>query len=215
MAYMASPRGTRLFSRDGRGESTSSAEFGRAVSTSAHQHQRDHNHHDYTNIPTGRSSLDSLRNEANRFVPINSSEGTHELRNPPHPSVRTEDGPSYHNARVDAPTLYGRGGLRDREEGERRRSRTTSSSFDQLRDDLVRQGVLYEDRAFPPNNASIYFSRQPPHNRHIEWMRPWVCVHSAFPQKLSDTREVLRCLIRATQRRTTMKHHWKWNEGII
>ena len=173
MAYMTSPR-TRQFPRDGRGGSTS-ADFGRGGSTSAYQHQRDQSHHDYTNIPTGRSSHDNIRNEASPFVPIRSGEENQELpRNPPHPSVRTEDGPSSPNARVDAPIFHGRGGLR--EDGERRRGRT--SSFDQLRDDLVRQGVLHEDRRFLSNNASIYFSRQPAHSRPIEWLRPWVCLFS-------------------------------------
>lgn len=166
---MTSPR-ARQFPRDGRGGSTS-AEFGRGGSTSEYQQQRDHSHHDYTNIQTGRSNHDNFRNEASSFIPIKSSEGNQEFRDLPHPSVRTEDGPASPNVRTDAPTLYGRGV--PRENGERRR-RTTSSSYDQLRDDLVRQGALYEDKAFPPNDTSVYFSRQPPLNRPIEWMRPWV-----------------------------------------
>ena len=89
-------------------------------------------------------------------------------RQPAHPAFKSEDIPNS-PARVDAANFQGRGG---REDGGRRR-RPTRGGFDDLREEHLRQGILYEDKSFLPVNASIYFSRQ--HSqRSIQWVRPGV-----------------------------------------
>ncbi|KAL3874802.1 hypothetical protein ACJMK2_037771 [Sinanodonta woodiana] len=49
-----------------------------------------------------------------------------------------------------------------------------SSTFDQIRMDCLRKGIMYEDIDFPANDQSLYYSRNPPVK--FEWKRPTVII---------------------------------------
>ena len=47
-----------------------------------------------------------------------------------------------------------------------------TKTFQELRDQCLKEGRLFEDADFPAEDASIFFSRKPP--RPFEWKRPTV-----------------------------------------
>ncbi|TNN13428.1 Calpain-B isoform 3 [Schistosoma japonicum] len=52
-------------------------------------------------------------------------------------------------------------------------------SYDQLKEQLLRSGKLFEDPEFPPNDRSLYFSQKPP--KQIQWLRPHeICSNPEF-----------------------------------
>lgn len=58
--------------------------------------------------------------------------------------------------------------------GSRSRGEPSSGSqdFNQIRQECLANGVLFEDPEFPATDSSLYFSRRP--DRHVEWRRPMV-----------------------------------------
>lgn len=46
-------------------------------------------------------------------------------------------------------------------------------SFEQLRQECLQKGILFEDPDFPATDSSLYFSQSVP--VAIEWKRPTVC----------------------------------------
>lgn len=51
-----------------------------------------------------------------------------------------------------------------------------TSSFDNIRSDLLRRGILFEDPEFLAQDASVYFSRSPPFR--LDWKRPAVIFYT-------------------------------------
>lgn len=52
-------------------------------------------------------------------------------------------------------------------------TQSDGKSFEQLRQECLQQGVLFEDPDFPATGSSLFYSQSVPVN--IEWKRPKVC----------------------------------------
>ncbi|XP_046626929.1 calpain-A-like isoform X4 [Neodiprion virginianus] len=61
------------------------------------------------------------------------------------------------------------------ERGSGIRAQGTVQDFNQLRQECLSNGTLFEDPEFPAQDDSIYFSRRP--DRYIEWKRPMEIAH--------------------------------------
>ncbi|XP_046433836.1 calpain-A-like isoform X4 [Neodiprion fabricii] len=61
------------------------------------------------------------------------------------------------------------------ERGSGIRAQGTIQDFNQLRQECLSNGTLFEDPEFPAQDDSIYFSRRP--DRYIEWKRPMEIAH--------------------------------------
>ncbi|KAF3688083.1 Calpain-9 [Channa argus] len=60
--------------------------------------------------------------------------------------------------------MYGSGSI------QAENTQSDGKSFEQLRNECLRKGVLFEDPDFPATDSSLFFSEKPPVN--IQWMRP-------------------------------------------
>lgn len=69
-------------------------------------------------------------------------------------------------------TLSGRSSGSIKAEG----TQSDGKTFEQLRQECLQSGVLFEDPDFPATDSSLYFSQSVP--VQIEWKRPKVCGHS-------------------------------------
>ncbi|KAK2817504.1 hypothetical protein Q5P01_025695 [Channa striata] len=61
-------------------------------------------------------------------------------------------------------TVYGSGSI------QAENTQSDGKSFEQLRNECLRKGVLFEDPDFPATDSSLFFSQKPPVN--IQWKRP-------------------------------------------
>lgn len=58
-------------------------------------------------------------------------------------------------------------------------TQSDGKSYEQLRQECLQRGVLFEDQDFPATDSSLFFSQSVPVN--IEWKRPTVRVQLGFP----------------------------------
>lgn len=58
------------------------------------------------------------------------------------------------------------------EKGSGLRTRGSVQDFNQLRQECLSGGHLFEDPEFPASDSSLYYSKRP--DRYIEWKRPMV-----------------------------------------
>lgn len=56
--------------------------------------------------------------------------------------------------------------------GHARGTHSSGQSFEQLRQDCLQKGVLFQDADFPANNTSLFYSERP--QVSFEWKRPGV-----------------------------------------
>lgn len=63
-------------------------------------------------------------------------------------------------------------------------TQSDGKSFEELRQECLSKGVLFEDPDFPAVDSSLFFSQSVP--VQIEWKRPKVCRHITF----SDFKDV-------------------------
>lgn len=49
---------------------------------------------------------------------------------------------------------------------------SSGKSFEQLRQESLQKGILFEDTDFPANSSSLFYSERPP--IPFVWKRPWV-----------------------------------------
>lgn len=50
---------------------------------------------------------------------------------------------------------------------------TENKSFDEIKEECVSRGILFEDPEFPANDNALFFSQRP--RVTFQWKRPHVC----------------------------------------
>ncbi|XP_076442006.1 calpain-9-like [Babylonia areolata] len=161
MAFSSSPR-KQFQEYDGRGPLF---EKGGGLGSQDAYYVRDPNLHDYTNIATASRNHEKFKDKT---IPFASPNGKEASSVPQYRSIRNDEGPASPPPRVDASTVQFQ--ARERREDVVERRNPSAVSFEQLREELLQQGHLFEDEEFKPVIASIYYSRRPSHP--IQWMRP-------------------------------------------
>lgn len=87
-------------------------------------------------------------------------------------------------------------------------TQSDGKSYEQLRQECLQRGVLFEDQDFPATDSSLFFSQSVPVN--IEWKRPTVRVQLGFPSffigtagsgSLQASCELLTCKVCAHTRK--------------
>ena len=50
-----------------------------------------------------------------------------------------------------------------------------NKTYEEIRQEYLSKGILFEDPEFPANDRALFFSQRP--KMIFEWKRPHVCVH--------------------------------------